>query len=1072
MEQGISGRIARVFIKSKLSLLLMIAFVLLGLFSIYSIPREEEPQIEVPMADIMIGYPGASPEEMETAVVQPVEKLLSNIKGVEDVYSTSMNGMAMLTVQFYVGEDVERSLVKLYNELMKNLDRMPQGVTVPLVKTRSIDDVPVLSFTLWSDRMGGYQIRQIAEVVSNEIKKIPDVAQVNISGGQSRQLNVWLDKDKMAESRVDFSMISRSLEANNAHMQSGNMVTGDVVYSVQTGNFFANVEEVKNAIVGTKDGHPVYLYQIATVNDGPKLPDTYVSFGYGAASPKKQNEHPDEYDAVTVSISKKKGADAMKLADVIINKVEHLKKDLITDDLNVEVTRNYGLTASHKVSELLWHLTIAIVIVTLFVMLAMGWRGGLVVFLSVPITFALTLFAYYFLGYTLNRITLFALVFVTGIVTDDSIIIAENMYRHFKMRKLPPMQAALHAINEVGNPTILATLTVIAAVLPMAFVSGMMGPYMSPMPIGSSIAMIFSLLLALTLTPYFGFLFLRYKGKNERGTDDDSTVEDEGAEVRQTRIYKVYSAITTPFLDSRKKRWVFMIGLTVVLLGSLVLFYTKSVPVKMLPFDNKSEFQVVVDMPEGTTLERTAAVAQELGAYISRHKLVTNYQIYAGTSAPISFNGLVRHYDMRSGDNVADIQVNLVDKGERSEQSHDIAKLMRAGLQEIGKRHGANVKVVEVPPGPPVMSTIVAEIYGNDYTKQIEIAEQVKGLLVETENVVDVDWSVESNQTEYLFEVDKDKAMKLGIPSGQVVQNVRAALSGMPVGVLHQSSTVNQVGIVLQLPEEQRSNIDEVMSVNVVNPHGMSTPIGHLVTVTESEKPKNIYRKNQRRVVYVLAEVAGELESPVYAMMDVSKELTKVELPAGYTLQEEYSMQPELEDNFSLKWDGEWKITYEVFRDLGLAFLFVLVIIYMLIVGWFQSFVTPFVQLAAIPLSLIGIVLGHWIMGAYFSAPSMIGFIALAGIMVRNSVLLIDFIDIRLKIGIPLKQAVIEAGAVRTTPIILTAGGVVLGAIVMLFDPIFQGLAISLMGGTITSTVLTLVVVPLLYFKMLKNKVK
>lgn len=481
------------------------------------------------------------------------------------------------------------------------------------------------------------------------------------------------------------------------------------------------------------------------------------------------------------------------------------------------------------------------------------------------------------------------------------------------------MQAALHAINEVGNPTILATLTVIAAVLPMAFVSGMMGPYMSPMPIGSSIAMIFSLLLALTLTPYFGFLFLRYKGKNEKGADDNSVVEDEGAEVRQTRIYKAYSAITTPFLDSRKKRWSFMIGLTVVLLGSLVLFYTESVPVKMLPFDNKSEFQVVVDMPEGTTLERTAAVAQELGAYISRHKLVTDYQIYAGTSAPISFNGLVRHYDMRSGDNVADIQVNLVDKGERSEQSHDIAKSMRAGLQEIGKRHGANVKVVEVPPGPPVMSTIVAEIYGNDYTKQIEIAEQVKGLLAETENVVDVDWSVESNQTEYRFEVDKDKAMKLGIPSGQVVQNVRAALSGMPVGVLHQPSMVNQVGIVLQLPEEQRSNIDEVMSVNVVNPHGMSTPIGHLVTVTESEKPKNIYRKNQRRVVYVLAEVAGELESPVYAMMDVSKELTKVELPAGYTLQEEYSMQPELEDNFSLKWDGEWKITYEVFRDLGLA---------------------------------------------------------------------------------------------------------------------------------------------------------
>lgn len=515
-----------------------------------------------------------------------------------------------------------------------------------------------------------------------------------------------------------------------------------------------------------------------------------------------------------------------------------------------------------------------------------------------------------------------------------------------------------------------------------------------------------------------------------------------------------------------------MIGLTVILLGSLVLFYTKSVPVKMLPFDNKNEFQVVVDMPEGTTLERTSAVTQELGAYISQQNMVTNYQIYVGTSAPISFNGLVRHYDLRRGDNVADIQVNLIDKGERSEQSHDIARAMRASLQKIGKRYGANVKVVEVPPGPPVMSTVVAEIYGPDYNKQIEIGEKVKAILSKTDNVVDVDWTVESNQTEYKFEVDKDKAMKQGIPSGQIVQNMRGALSGLPVGVLHQPSTVNQVGIMLQLPEEQKSNINEVMSLNVVSPRGTTTQIGNLVSVKEREKAKSIYRKNQKRVVYVLAEVAGELESPVYAMMDASKQLAKIKLPKGYTLNEEYSAQPEKEDNFSIKWDGEWKITYEVFRDLGLAFLFVLIIIYMLIVGWFQNFITPLVQLAAIPLSLIGIVLGHWVMGAYFSAPSMIGFIALAGIMVRNSVLLIDFIDIRLKDGIPLKQAVIEAGAVRTTPIILTAGGVVLGAIVMLFDPIFQGLAISLMGGTLTSTMLTLVVVPLLYFKMLKNKVK
>ncbi|MBD8389302.1 efflux RND transporter permease subunit [Dysgonomonas sp. BGC7] len=1070
MENGISGKIAGAFIKSKLSILLMFAFILLGIFSIYFIPREEEPQIEVPMADIMIGYPGATPLEVESGLVQPIEKIISNIKGVEHVYSTSMNGMAMLTVQFYVGEDVERSLVKLYNEIIKNMDRMPQGATMPLVKTRAIDDVPALAFTLWSDNVGDYQIRQVAEVVGNEIKKIPDVSQINIIGGRSRQVKVMLDKDKMAENKLDFGTISQALQANNAQMHSGNIVTVDMVYSVRTGNFFANVDEVKNLIVGTNTNQPVYLYQIAEIEDGPETAQRYVSFGYGANSVDKRAAMPDDYSAVTISVAKKKGADAMRLAEVVIEKVEHLKKDVITNDIQVETTRNYGETASHKVSELLWHLSIAIVVVTLFVMAAMGWRGGLVVFLSVPVTFALTLFAYYFLGYTLNRITLFALVFVTGIVVDDSIVIAENMHRHFKMKKLPPLQAALYAINEVGNPTILATLTVIAAVLPMAFVSGMMGPYMSPMPIGASIAMIFSLLVALTLTPYFGYLFLRHK--EQKGGSNTEGAEDSEQILHKTKIYKIYSHIVSPFLESRKKRWTFMITLSVVLLGSFVLFYTKSVPVKMLPFDNKNEFQVIIDMPEGTTLERTAAVAKELSIYIGRNNKVTNYQTYIGTSAPISFNGLVRHYDMRMGDNVADIQVNLVDKGSRSEQSHDIAKSMRSELQNIGKRYNANVKVVEVPPGPPVMSTIVAEIYGPDYTQQIAVAKQVKDLLVATENVVDVDWSVEDNQTEYKFEVDKDKAMKLGIPNAQIVQNVQAALSGMQVDILHHPSTVNQIGINLQLPDKDKSSIEEVLSMKAINQQGMTIPIGDLINVTEGEKDKSIHRKDQKRVVYVLTEVAGNLESPVYPITEVSEKLSSIKLPEGYTLSEEYSEQPKYEDNFSLKWDGEWQITYEVFRDLGLAFLFVLIIIYVLIVAWFQNFITPLVQLSVIPLSLIGIIFGHWIMGAYFSAPSMIGFIALAGIMVRNSVLLIDFIDIRLKEGVPLKQAVIEAGAVRTTPIILTAGGVVLGAIVILFDPIFQGLAISLMGGTITSTILTLIVVPLLYYKMLKNKIK
>jgi len=1067
MEHGISGKIANAFIKSKLSILLVFAFLFLGLFSIYFIPREEDPQIEVPTADIMIGYPGVSPREVESGLMQPMEKIVSNIKGVEHVYSTSMTGMGMLTVQFYVGEDSERSLVKLYNEVMKNMDHMPYGATMPIIKSRSIDDVPALAFTLWSDKMSGYELRQVSEVVGNEIKKVPNVAQVKIIGGQSRQVKVVLDRDKMAGSHIDFGNIAEALQANNVQMESGNIISGDKVYAVQTGKFFANKDEVKNMIVGISDNQPVYLHQIADVTDGPETPKQYVSFSYGAANAKEKVQMPDDYSAITISIAKKKGSDAMKLAETVIGKVNQMKENVITNDIHVNVTRNYGETASHKVSELLMHLIIAIIAVTLFVMLAMGWRGGLVVFLSVPITFALTLFSYYFLGYTLNRITLFALVFVTGIVVDDSIVIAENMHRHFKMKNLPPLQAAIFAINEVGNPTILATLTVIAAVLPMAFVSGMMGPYMSPMPIGAAIAMMFSLLIALTLTPYFGYRFLRFKDKNSSTVKNDSSTE-----LRETNIYKLYSKIMIPFLESRKMRWTFMASLTVILLATFVLFFTKSVPVKMLPFDNKNEFQVVIDMPEGTTLERTAAVAKELGLYISKNDKVTSYQTYAGTSAPISFNGLIRHYDMRSGDNVADIQVNLVDKGERKEQSHDIAKSMREGLQTIGERYNANVKVVEVPPGPPVMSTIVAEIYGPDHAGQIKVAQQIKELLLQTNNVVDVDWTVEADQVEYKFEVDKDKAMKLGIPEVQILQSVNAALSGMPIGIMHNPSTVNQIGIVLQLPDKDKSGIEDILSVKVVNKQGLAIPVGDLVKITEGKKEKSISRKDQKRVVFVTADVAGSLESPVYAMSDVSKRLSEVKLPQGYKLHEEYTKQPGNEDNFTIKWDGEWQITYEVFRDLGVAFLFVLIIIYVLIVAWFQNFITPLVQLSVIPLSLIGIILGHWVMGAYFSAPSMIGFIALAGIMVRNSILIIDFIDLRLKEGISLKEAIVESGAVRTTPILLTAGGVVIGAIVILFDPIFQGLAISLIGGTITSTVLTLIVVPLLYFKMLKNKIQ
>jgi multidrug efflux pump subunit AcrB len=1064
MKEGLAGKIAKVFIGSKLTVLLMIVFMVVGVYSSFLIPREEEPQIDVPMADVFVGYPGASPTEVESRVVKPLEKLISNIKGVEYVYSTSMNEKAMVIVQFYVGEDIERSFVKLYNEINKHMDQMPEGVTFPLVKTRAIDDVPMLGLTLWSENYNDYQLSQMGQELESEIKKVNDVSITHKIGGRNRQLRVVLDKDKLAASGLDFLSVSKMIKVNNSQLSAGSFDKNDTEFLVKTGKFLASATDVENLVVGVQENQPIYLKQIATIIDGPEVPQNYVSLGFGKASD-QSTTYKSEYPAVTISVAKRKGADAMKIAEIVIDKVAHLRTTLIPDDVHVEITRNYGETASHKVSELLLHLIGSIIAVTLVVMLAMGWRGGLVVFLSVPITFALTLLSYYMLDYTLNRITLFALVFVTGIVVDDSIIIAENMHRHFKMKRLPFKQAALYAINEVGNPTILATFTVIASVLPMAFVSGLMGPYMAPMPIGASIAMILSLFVALTITPYLGYIFLREKDKKGGAEKVEKPLEE-------TFIYKMYNKFERPLLESATKRWLFLGVTFVVLIATMGLFLTNSVAVKMLPFDNKNEFQVVIDMPEGTTLERTAVVTQEIAQYLATRPEVVNYQNYIGTSAPITFNGLVRHYDLRGGSNMADIQVNLVDKGERKIQSHGIAKLLRPEIQRIAKKYNANVKLVEVPPGPPVLSTIVAEVYGPDYNEQIKIANSVRTILQNTADVVDVDWMVEANQTEYQFEIDKEKAMLYGVAPQQIAYTMNMALSNSAITNLYDENAVHQVGLVLSLDEKEKSTISDISQLKVKSKQGTMVPIADLVSINETISAKSIYRKNQKRVVYVLADMAGELESPAYAILGMDYKLKEIPLPEGYKLNEMYLGQPEFEDGYTVKWDGEWQITLEVFRDLGIAFLGAIILIYILIVGWFQNFKAPVVMMVAIPLSLIGIILGHWMMDAFFTATSFIGMIALAGIMVRNSVLLIDFINLRLEEGIPLKQAAIEAGAVRTTPILLTAGTVVIGAFVILFDPIFQGLAISLMGGTIVSTVLTLLVVPLVYYMIEKKNYK
>ena len=1064
MKTGLAGKIAQAFIDSKLTLLLMIAFVAIGVYGVWLTPSEEEPQIDVPMADIFVGYPGASPQEVENRIAIPLEKILSNISGVEYVYSTSMPQQAMVSARFYVGQDVEESLVRLYNEVMKFMDTKPEPVTMPLIKTRSINDVPIVTLTMWSETFGDYELRRIAQELDNEIKSITDVAETKIHGGRSRTVEVVLDKSKMAALSIDPLRMAQIIQAANSEFKSGSFTQNDEEFLVQTGNFLETADDVGNLVLDVRQGDPILLRDVADVYDGPGEPANYVSYSPGPVSAAEDGlEAGSSYPAVTISVAKRQGADAMAIAEDIDRMVNELTGSVITDQIHVETTRNYGETATDKVNTLLIHLVVAVLSVSFVVFLAMGWRGALVVFISVPITFALTLFFYFMYDYTLNRITLFALVFVTGIVVDNSIIVAENMHRHFKMRKLPIKQAAIYSINEVGNPAILATFTVIAAVIPMAFVSGLMGPYMSPIAIGATVAMILSLIISLIATPWLGYRLLRAARVQSGGKSGKNY------KLEDTYIFKIYDKTMRPLMQSTWKRWGFLVGTFIILLATLVLFYTRSVEVKMLPFDNKNEVQLIIDMPEGTTLERTEAVAQEVGLALLEIPEVYDYQTYSGTNAPINFNGLVRSYDMRQMSNVADIQVNLVDKSQRSDQSHDIAKRMRPIVQKVGEKYGANVKVVEVPPGPPVLSTLVAEVYGPNLEMQRELGQQIKKIFIETPGIVDADWMVEDEQSEYRFDVLRDKAAVTGVMPNQLSESLGMILGQHPVSSLYDENEAFLVPIQLKLSDAERSGVDELGGLHVQSQTGAMVPITDLIKIEETTLEKSIHRKNQRRVVYVTAEVAGEIESPVYAILDAQDKIDELPLPAGYSMEQQYAGQPFTSENMTVKWDGEWQITLEVFRDLGIAFAVVLVIIYILIVGWFQDFGVPIIMMIAIPLSLIGILIGHWFAGAFFTATSMIGLIALAGIMVRNSVLLIDFIQISLSEGNSLEDAVVEAGAVRTMPILLTAGTVVIGAIVILFDPIFQGLAISLMGGAIASTALTLITVPLIYFMAKKH---
>ncbi|MEN6622381.1 MAG: efflux RND transporter permease subunit [Smithella sp.] len=1058
---GISGRIAGAFIKSKLTPLLVIAAFLLGIFAVFVTPREEEPQINVPMIDVFVSYPGATPKEVEERVTIPMEKLLWEIKGVEYVYSIIKPGLNLTIVRFYVGEKMEDSLVKLYNKLMSHYDIIPPGVSQPLVKPKSIDDVPVLALTLWSNqpRYSGYELRRIALELCSELKKDANVSEFSVIGGQRRQLGITLDPQRLKAYSLSADQIMQSLAKANVIIPSGSFpgIRGQTI--VETGSFLKDAKDAGNIVVQVFNNRPVYLRDVAEITDGPAEAANYVFMGLGPATAKKdlKGTPTGQSEAVTIAIAKKKGANASLVAEEALKKVDALKGNLIPSDIEVTVTRNYGETARDKSDELLEHMLIATISVIILIALFLGWRESIVVAVAVPVTLSLTLFINYLYGYTLNRVTLFALIFSIGILVDDAIVVVENINRHFRMHKVDP-ETAVAAVDEVGNPTILATFTVIAALLPMAFVSGLMGPYMRPIPVGASAAMLFSLLVAFIISPWLSYIVL----KNVRHTNDEK--------LREEKFTTFYEKLLGPLIDSRKKRFIAFAIILGLLVFAVLLVPLKRVTLKMLPFDNKSELQVIIDMPVNKTLEETAAATREMAEYLKTVPEVTDYQAYVGTAAPYNFNGLVRHYFLRSGSNVADLQVNFVNKRDRKAQSHDIAKRVRPDLQKIGDRYGARIKIAELPPGPPVLSTLVAEIYGPETSRQIEIAKSIRSIFKKTNGVVDVDWFVEDDQRKITFNVDRQKAAQSGITTEAIARNVQTALSGSVAGLLHLDREKEPVDIFLRMPLAKRAHINSLQTLMIPSSTGQLVPVAELVSLQEGIEEKTIYHKNLKKVTYVIGDVAGTEESPVYAILKMKDAIAKLPLSEGYELKQYFSNQPWLTNKYAMKWDGEWHITYEVFRDLGIAFAAVLVIIYILVVAWFGNFITPLVIMVPIPLTLVGILPGHWLFGAFFTATSMIGFIALAGIVVRNSILLVDFIQMEWREKGELRWALIRAGAVRFRPIVLTAAAVVTGSFVMLFDPIFQGLAIAMMFGAVASTLLTLLIVPLLYYEFFKNK--
>ncbi len=1033
---GFSGALAQRFQNSKITPLLALTGLLLGLFAVAVTPREEEPQINVTFANIFVPFPGASPVEVENIVAIPLEQVLAEIEGVKHTYSVSRPGMAILTIQYEVGQDRTSAIVRLYNAVYSNEDWLPpgSGVMRPLIKPKGIDDVPIVTLTLWTEdeARGAHELQRVAHALEAEIKRVPGTRDVYTVGGPDNVVHVRLDPQRLAAYGLSLDALRYALQASNVVSQAGAVVADNQYVPVTAGTFLADRTDVAELVIGVIDGKAIHLSDVADVSAGPDQPEQYVRFG--------------DAPAVTIAIAKKPGTNAAHVSQQVIERVASLEGIVIPDGVEYTVTRDYGKTADDKAKKLIQKLAFATISVIFLIYITLGWREAIVVGSAVVVTLTLTLFASWAWGFTINRVSLFALIFSIGILVDDAIVVVENIHRHMAMGGKTLLEAIPPAVDEVGGPTILATFTVIAALLPMAFVTGLMGPYMSPIPINASIGMLLSLAVALIVTPWASQKLL-------------SQTHDENKEDKSAAwLDNVFRRVVGPFLrgsDGRRARSLLGGGVIVAILLAMSLVGFNLVVMKMLPFDNKSEFQVVLDMPEGTTVEQTGRVLDEMAAYIKHIPEVTDYQVYAGTAAPINFNGLVRQYYLREGPNIGDIQVNLVGKSDRKRKSHEIASAARPALDAIGKKYGGSTKIVEVPPGPPVQAPLVAEVYGPDYAGQQLIARELRAIFESTDDIVDIDDSIEAPAPRIIVSVDRNKAALLGVSQASVTQALQTALSGEDVAYVRDGYQKYPLPVRLELPVAEKSELDSLLMLRVAG-HGDSlVPLAEIVNVRDSEWEQTIYHKDLLPVVFVTGDMAGHFDSPLYGMFDMVGDVE---------IEQHFISQPENPYDYSVKWDGEWQITYETFRDMGIAYSVGLILIYLLVVGQFRSYAVPLIIMAPIPLTIIGVMPGHALLGAQFTATSMIGMIALAGIIVRNSILLVDFINQEVAAGVDFQEAVIRAGAVRAKPIALTAVAAMLGAFFILDDPIFNGLAVTLIFGILVSTVLTLVVIPVLYY--------